>query len=307
MVEQRLDLQRYFGEGQFGTGDACIIQPEKRHAVIEDLKYGVGEKVYAERNAQGLSYALGLLEDCHLIGYEIDTMEIVICQPRLGHIDSWTAARKDLERFSERAQLAIKLAGDAMVTSAAGLVEFLSPDAKTCRWCRAKSRCPALAAYVRDEVRADFDDPTASAPLPPVDNVALARAATAVPLVEQWCASVKAELLSRVASGQEIVGPDGKPFKMVEGKQGDRKWRDETAAEAALTGVLADKAYQPRKILTAAGAAKVLDKKATKETWNDVFVPLISRAPGKPVLALGSDERPAYSGAAGANEFEEIE
>jgi hypothetical protein len=110
-----------------------------------------------------------------------------------------------------------------------------------------------------------------------------------------------------VAANIDIIGPDNKPYKFIEGKQGDRKWKNEKMAEAMLVGVLADKAYQPQKILTASGAAKILDKKKTAETWKDVFVPLIGRAPGKPMLVIGSDPRPAFSPASSADEFETTE
>jgi hypothetical protein len=69
--------------------------------------------------------------------------------------------------------------------------------------------------------------------------------------------------------------------------------------------VLGDNAYQPKKILTASGAAKVLDKKKTAETWKDVFMPLIKRAAGKPMLVVGSDPRAPFSPAAESDEFDD--
>ena len=60
-------------------------------------------------------------------------------------------------------------------------------------------------------------------------------------------------------SWASVVGKDGKPMKMVEGKLGNRQWIDAQAAEAALVGQLADDAYEPRKVLTAPAAAKKLD------------------------------------------------
>jgi hypothetical protein len=122
-----------------------------------------------------------------------------------------------------------------------------------------------------------------------------------VPLIQQWCSAVEAELAARVAGGAQVEGPDGKPYKFVEGRQGDRKWADEKAAEAALTGILGPKAYSEPKLLSVAVAEKAIGKKG--ETWKDVFTPLIKRPPGKPKLALGSDPRPAFTGAASADDF----
>jgi len=143
-------------------------------------------------------------------------------------------------------------------------------------------------------------------PVSPVNAPQVARAMLAVPFVSDWCRAVMARANEMVAAGTELIGPDNQPYKFVEGKQGDRKWADEKAAEDALTGVLGDKAYQPQKILTASGASKILDKKKTAETWKDIFVPLIKRAPGKPMLVMGSDPRPAYIPASNSDEFEEI-
>ena len=106
-----------------------------------------------------------------------------------------------------------------------------------------------------------------------------------------------------MANGAQVIGPDGKAYKFVEGKAGDRKWSDEKAAEAALVGVLGPKAYTEPKVLTAPAAAKLLDKAKTKAQWTDVFAPLIKRSSGRPTLALGSDPRPSV--AAAANDFED--
>jgi hypothetical protein len=153
----------------------------------------------------------------------------------------------------------------------------------------------------------DFDTVAAELPNVPTDSASLERALAAVPLIDQWCKAIYAEVDRRVREGITVIGSDGKPMKIVEGKQGDRAWIDEAQAEAALLGVLPiEKAYKPAAIITAAAAAKILDKKQTKEQWKDVFVPLIKRAPGKPVLALGSDTRPPFSGSAAANEFSDI-
>ena len=297
-----------FGEDQGGTPDARIIVPSEKLYIVEDLKYGTGERVYAENNAQGLSYVLGGLPDAELFG-EIERFMFVVHQPRLGHVDEWEFTRKELNEFRERAVRAIGEAGHAMVLAEndPDLMLYLNPGAHTCRWCRAKAACPKLAAYVAEEVRADFETIHADGPVMPAGNAQLAKAANALPLVELWCKGVRAELWSAVSAGQEVIGPDGKPFKIVAGNAGKRVWSDEAAAEAALLGQLSeDKVYAPRKIITAPAADKLLNKKKTKKLWEDVFEPMITRQKSKPQLVPGSDPRPPYSGAADAADFEEI-
>lgn len=309
LVEYRIDTSDFVGKGQGGTGDAVIFQPEERHLIIEDLKYGTGEKVWAsqdgEINQQLGLYALGALKDARIFG-KIDKVTVVICQPRLYHIDEFTISVEELLSWANRVRQAVRAAGEAMciATTDSTLKTYLHPGEKQCRWCPAKTTCPALADRIAEEVRMDFEKPEA-APAP-LNATALSRAFCALPLIEHWCKAVKAEVHRRVSTGLEVLGPDEKPLKFVEGKEGSRAWSDPKSAEEALLGQLPqDKVYKPKEIITAPAAAKILDKKATEAIWSDVFVPLIKKAKGAPVLVTGSDPRPAFVGAAEAEEFKD--
>jgi len=307
-VEYRVDLSQWLGEGQSGTADAVILRGDT--LTVIDLKYGVGEKVDAKQdggpNYQLGLYALGALSDAVLMGYEIKKIVLVVHQPRLVHIDEFECTRSILTNLALKAKNAVVEAGIAMVGAPEdGL--YLNPSDAACRWCRAKSKCPALQQYVTSEVRKDFDVIAAETPTAPSDTAGLSRAMIAVPLVEQWCSAVREATHKAVEAGKEVIGSDGLPMKFVEGKMGSRAWIDKATAEAALVGQLGDKAYHPPKLITAPEAAKLLDKKKTAELWNDVFAPLITRSPGKPLLALGSDERPPYTGKATATDFNQEE
>ena len=302
-VERRVDLSGILGPDQGGTADAVIVLPHKRMGIIEDLKDGSGEKVYASLdgapNPQLALYALGALPELELFG-PIDNVTLVIYQPKLGHIDEHTVTVDELRRFGAKARAAVELAQAAMAAGPTSITTegYLNPGAKQCRWCRAKSRCPALARFVADEVRLDFDEGVPGVPV--VDFKELAKHYASIPLIEIWIKAIKAELEAQVANGAQVIGPDGKAYKFVEGKAGDRKWSDEKAAEAALVGLLGPKAYTEPKVLTAPAASKLIKGPA----WKDVFEPMIKRALGKPTLTLGSDPRPAAVGA-NANEFED--
>jgi hypothetical protein len=253
-------------------------------------------------------YALACLVDiCMLVG-DVSHIDIVINQPRIGNLSELRVPIAVLERFGvfaadalKKAELAMGLGVTAVEREAA---KYLNPGEKQCRWCRALARCPAAAARVQEETAAGFDIIAEEPPKVPVNAPQVAKAMLAVPFVADWCRAVMQRANELVSDGVKIIGPDDKPYKFVEGKQGDRKWADEAAAEAALVGILADKAYAPQKILTASAASKILDKKKTAETWKDVFVPLIKRAPGKPLLVMGSDPREPYIPVAGAEEFD---
>lgn len=308
---------------QGGTSDAVAILPRKRTVIVSDLKYGVGERVYASYEKDGKRlinhqtglYALGVLEDVLLLGYEIDTVIVRIYQPRLGWIDEFTiSARELLSEFASRVVIAAEAAGAALVLPVDQLdaQKLLTPGDKQCRWCRAKARCPALQRFVAAETRADFDDESGEPLEVPESTEHLARAYRALPLIQQWVKATSSALWKAVNSGKEVIGPDGQPLKLVEGKLGPKTWLPEKLlsgdVEAALVGQLGDKAYQPHKPITAPEAAKLLDKKATKALWKDVFEPLYSRAPGSLQIAWGSDERPAATGrVASSDEFDSDE
>ena len=308
-VERFVDLSNILGEDQGGTADAVIALSSRRMAIIEDLKDGSGEKVYAsyqgEPNPQLALYALGALPELELFG-EIDNVQLVIYQPKLNHIDEFEISVEALRAFGAKAALAVSLAQSAMVSGECSLTTagYLHAGTKQCRWCRAKHRCPELARSVADEVRLEFDESSAAI-VPVADFVELAKHYASIPLIEIWIKAIKAELETQVANGAQVIGPDGKAYKFVEGKAGDRKWSDEKAAEAALVGVLGPKAYTEPKVLTAPAAAKLLDKAKTKAQWTDVFAPLIKRSSGRPTLALGSDPRPPVAAAASSNDFED--
>jgi hypothetical protein len=317
-VEHWVDLSAIMGEGQGGTADAGIIIPRKRQVIVADLKYGVGERVDASYkdtagkehpNQQLGLYAAGMISDALLLGVEVTDVLLVIIQPRLGHISQAAFSVHEITDLALEAQEAVKRAGEALILPRKELAPYMQPGIKTCRWCKAQAECVALQKFVADEVRMEFSniDEAHEPPVPETDDD-LSAAGRALPLIMQWCKSVQAAIYERVSANAKIIGIDGQPLKFVEGEKGDRKWSDPEAAEAALVAVLGpEKAYAPRKCLTAPAAAKLLDKKATKQQWKDQFVPMITRAAGRAVLALGSDPRPAYSAAAGAHEFEKID
>ena len=172
-------------------------------------------------------------------------------------------------------------------------------------WCAAKAVCPALTAKIHDETRLEFDPITGPQITLPDSDSRLAEAYAVLPLIQNWCRAVESMVYSRVTEGAQIYGSDGRPLKLVEGRQGARQWIDSKEAETVLKGVLPEDKIYEQKVITASVAAKLLDRKATKDIWNEYFMPLIRRAPGKPVLALGTDERPAFTGDVTA-EFTEI-
>jgi hypothetical protein len=328
LVEQAVDLSERLGADAGGTMDAGIALPGEFDTI--DLKYGMGERVFAAQayavepvgefsfhvagevlpwivpNYQLMIYALGGFDLLEMFG-PFTHANLTIVQPRLDHIDTIRVPLHVLEAFGLYARERIATASAVMAANAAAgpLRVYFNPGKKQCRWCRAKTECPALAASVAAAVGAEFET-MAATELSPISakNADLVTRYSALSLIEDWCRAVRSEVQTRVMRGDQLIGPDKLPMKMVQGAEGKRQWLNEKAAEAALIGQLPiDKAYAPAKIITAPVAAKLLDKKATKALWADIFVPLIGKARGAPAVAWGSDERPTYVASATADEF----
>lgn len=308
-VEHWVSTAAWLGEGQGGTVDFGAISPT--NIIVADLKYGMGERVEAfwtdkfrHPNHQLALYAAGLLEDATLLGMHPLTCTLIVCQPRLGHVSSETFSTDEILAFARYAAEQSELAARALILSPAEALArgFMNPGDKQCRWCRYKAECPALARKIADEVRMEFDVISEEAVAAPKD---LGQAMRAVPLIEQWCEAVRTAVFTKVAAGEEVIGADGLPMKLVEGKMGNRKWTDPEKVAPLLVGQLGPKAYEPQTIISAPAAAKILDRKKTAELWK-LFEEHITRAAAKPVLAEGSDVRAPYTGDC-RDEFERID
>ena len=133
MVEQRVDFSKWVPEG-FGTADALIVADGV--LTIIDLKFGKNLVVSATDNAQLKCYALGALAMFDDI-YDIDTVHLVIYQPRRENISEVDIDKDALYKWAEeelrpRAELAYKGEGDFSC-------------GEWCRFCKAKHECRARA------------------------------------------------------------------------------------------------------------------------------------------------------------------
>lgn len=302
LVEQRVDLSDVVGEEAGGTSDAVVLEEDTLH--VCDLKYGKGVKVHAYKNSQLRMYGIGSRHKFDIFG-PFKKIAYHIIQPRLDHISQWDETVEESVEFEDVVRKSAEV-GRGVINCQIDPLTVMSPSDDACRWCRAKAKCPALSGIVEAELGAVFNALPAvdiQGPLLRLDDGALAAKFEVLDLISSWIKAVSTELSTRVAKGDKILGPDGEPYKFVEGKPGNRTWKDKDQATAALVGQLADKAYEPMEIISAPAAAKLLDKKATKALWTDLFAPLIHKPPGKPTLVHGSDPREAFNGAATADEF----
>lgn len=306
MVEQKVDFGNWIGvEDQFGTSDSLVVLDKE--LIVVDLKYGKGVRVEAEDNPQLQLYALGCYDIAELAGYEIETVRLMIVQPRLPSVSEWVCSIDDLKAFALEAKIAARHA----IHQWEGKAEpKLTPGEKQCRWCKAKATCPALAAEVKshifDEVAAsslDFSDLSASETVPNmafVNEANLASHMRAVDLVEKWCSAVRAEVERRLVEGKPVDG-----FKLVAGKKGARAWADKEAAEAALKSMrLKDADMYDYSLISPTTAEKLAKAgKLGDRQWKKLCDDHITQTQGKPSVAPVSDKRPAISVAVTADDF----
>ena len=265
LLEQRLDYSCYVPEG-FGTGDLVIIADGTLDIV--DLKYGKGVAVSADSNPQMKLYALGALALFDSL-YDIQTVRMTICQPRLESISTYELAADELTNWAEtelrpKAQLAIN--GDG---------EFLPGE--HCRFCRARHTCRARADAHLALAKHDFKQPA----LLTDDEIAeVLRLAERLSL---WAGDVYT-----YASDLAInTGKQWDGFKVVEGRA-NRKYIDEAAVIQAVTTAGYTDIYR-KSLLPITEMEKLLGKKE----FSTILGSLITKPQGKPTLVADSDKRPA--------------
>ncbi len=285
-IEKKVDISEYVPEC-FGTADCLLIGGGVIHVI--DFKYGKSPsgRVEAENNLQMQLYALGAWTASRML-YRVDRVRMSIVQPRLPDgITEWEIPLEKLletgEWIRKRAQLAWKGEGE------------YHPDEKTCRFCRAKSRCRARA-----EKNIEMAFAPAKGKLPPlISNEEMGKYLLQGQDVAKWLSDLQDCALQECLAGRDVPG-----WKAVEGRS-TRKWTDMDAAFGRLieSGINAAVLWE-RKPVTLAQIEKIVGKKDFAECVGEYVV----KEPGKPALVQESDNRPAItSRVAAAEAFKEEE
>lgn len=272
----------------WGTADAVIITDGGKELQMHDLKYGFNP-VGAEDNKQLMLYAAGIYYEYSLV-YDIETIRLVIHQPRNGGVSEWACDVKHMLDFVEVAKAAAAKAKEC-VDDFSKTDERLKPGESQCQWCKAKSSCPALQKFVEssldEEVTGVVFENLDAAPGTDLGE-RLAQLLPKLPLIEKWIKAVYEDAENHALSGGGIPG-----FKVIEGRKGNRRWVDEEAVDKALTGFRfkQDERYE-RKLISPATAKKLVGDNPRR--WKKLEA-LISQAPGKPKLVPESHKQPAMN------------
>lgn len=270
LLEQRVDFSPWVPDG-FGTCDCIIIQGET--LTIIDYKYGQGVSVSAVDNPQMKLYALGALND-YGIAYDVTRVEMHIYQPRLNNtsVDKLTVA--ELLTWAEGTVQPVA------AKAAKGEGDYATGE--HCRFCPHAGKCRELTRTCTEYVETH----SLRVALPVLSPHEVAEVLRMEPLISLWIKRVKDQALTTLLEGGEVPG-----FKCVEGKLGNRKWKDELEVAEALkaAGYQLDDITET-KLLSPAAMDKAIGKKKVAELLTDH----IDRSPGAPTVVPETDKRPAY-------------
>lgn len=316
LSEQRVVYGPYIGVApEDGWGTADVVAARGTELQVHDYKHGRGVEVSAQGNPQMRLYALGALAAFNEVLGPFETVRTVIHQPRLKDApDEYVETIEQLTAWAEGdASEAVADRRRAEASPPDGIGRFLSPNEKSCKFCRAKATCPALRNEVTRTVSGMTPDPatpdefdaldTTMCVTQPINDDWLAAAMRKADLIEDWIKAVRAEVERRLLAGQVVPG-----FKIVQGRQGARAWADKDEVEKYLRDTVRlpiEKAYDLSLIspTTAEKLAKAGD--IGPRQWK-TLQKRITRADGNKHVAPESDPRPAIDIRPVVEDFDQV-
>lgn len=281
LLEERVDYSPWAPDG-FGTCDCIIIQGDT--LTVIDYKYGKGVAVEAAGNPQMRLYALGALHK-YGFAYDIEKVETHVFQPRISNISEEQITTDALLEWGEEVKPVAELAAKG---------EGYYTPGMHCKFCPHAGRCRALTDVCTEYVQ----HKGVSIKVPVLAPHEVAEVLKMEPLVTLWLKRVRDQALTTMLNGEQVPG-----WKVVEGKQGNRKWTDELqVAEALAAAGYSREDITETKLLSPAAMDKVVGKKKAAE----LLAGMIDRAPGAPTIAPENDKRQPYDRLAEAQKDFEV-
>lgn len=280
-LEMRVNLTEvlhpgYEGVETFGTADLVAIQElantDEHMLIIGDLKTG-RHRVEAKENKQLMLYALGVYRRLKR-RYNITVVRLVIFQPYAGGASEWDISVEGLELFAKFAQKRALLALDAYFRGKKNLkASDFRPSVDGCQWCRFSEQCAARTKTVNSVLAEELEDDF-SLELTPEQLVAEYEK---LPLLRQHIDKVEKAMAAALHSGKKVPG-----YKLVEGRPGNRAWKDAEAVYEKYGDKLTKEV-----LMSPTEAVKVMPEEELKD--------FITRKPGAPCVATADDKRPEWN------------
>ena len=284
----------------WGTGDLSVICPDR--LIVRDYKHGKGVVVEAEGDYQTLLYGIGALAALPPERrQEIKYIDTGIMQPRASHPNG--PIRNVVYPIETVYQWLMYF--NTCATATDDPEAPLVAGEEQCRWCDAKGICPALRDKTLECFNAENMPAVESQVLRNPEELSIAEQNTIDDMgdiIEAFVKAVRAHKLSEMKRGVDYPG-----YKLVRGKQGNRKFAEEDEEKTirylnSAFGLKKDEVTAPRKLL---GPAKIVAMAKKSEKANDVRLKnledRIVRPEGKVTCAPVSDPRPAVM-----NNLEEV-
>ncbi|AIM41139.1 hypothetical protein LSPA1_41 [Salmonella phage LSPA1] len=266
----------YEGVETFGTADLVAVRElantDRNMLIIGDLKTG-RHRVEAKENKQLMLYALGVYRRLKR-RYNITVVRLVIFQPYAGGASEWDISVEGLELFARFARKRALLALDAYSRGKKNLKPSdFKPSVDGCQWCRFSEQCAARTKTVNSVLAEELEDGFALE----LTQEQLVAEYEKLPLLRQHIDKVEKAMAAALHSGKKVPG-----YKLVEGKMGNRAWKDADKV-AELYGDKLTKEV----LMTPTEAVKVIPEEELKD--------FITRKPGAPCVATADDKRPEWN------------
>lgn len=258
--------------GAFGTGDILFHTPTRAGGL--DWKFGDFVSVTAEDNDQARFYlCCAIMNGLLPVRKEY---EFWIFQPAAGR-DPSEFATKGTYTFDDLVHFANDLA-DAVTGKP---VHVTGPH---CTHCKGKLVCPAYRELMTTAIKTDVEG---------LDARRLAEWLDLIPSIKAWCADVASAALRNAQAGKDVPGYE---LKVAEG---DRAWKDERAAWAALGRLdVPAEVRTIKKVISAPQAMDWMKKNGTPAKDMERFAKRhIVRPPTGEKLVKVKDDKKAMGGA----------
>nr|DAJ10487.1 MAG TPA: PD-(D/E)XK nuclease superfamily protein [Bacteriophage sp.] len=282
-LEMRVNLTEvlhpgYEGVETFGTADLVAViegftgESNSAMLIIGDLKTG-RHRVEAKENKQLMLYALGVYRRLKR-RYNITMVRLAIFQPYAGGASEWDISVEGLELFAKFAQKRALLALDAYFRGKKNLkASDFKPSVDGCQWCRFSEQCAARTKTVNAVLAEELEDDFALELTPEQ----LVSEYEKLPLLRQHIDKVEKAMAVALHSGKKVPG-----YKLVEGRPGNRAWKDADAVFEKYGTML-----QKVVLMTPTEAVKVIPEEELKD--------FITRKRGAPCVATADDKRPEWN------------